>query len=63
MDRDRNAWAENIYPGSLQYINVEFAHRLDNTGQASYDLVHNFIPEENGMFINFKYNIIEIPFC
>jgi glucose-6-phosphate isomerase len=32
MDRDRNAWAENIYPGSLHYIGGDIAHRLANTG-------------------------------
>jgi glucose-6-phosphate isomerase len=32
MDRDRNTWAENIYPGSLHYIGGDIAHRLANTG-------------------------------
>ncbi|HAQ17944.1 MAG TPA: glucose-6-phosphate isomerase [Prolixibacteraceae bacterium] len=32
MDRDRNAWAEEVYPGSLHYIGGEIAHRLANTG-------------------------------
>jgi len=32
MDRDRNTWAEEIYPGSLHYIGGEIAHRLANTG-------------------------------
>ncbi|HYX05974.1 MAG TPA: glucose-6-phosphate isomerase family protein [Bacteroidales bacterium] len=32
MDRDRNTWAEEIFPGSLHYIGSEVAHRLANTG-------------------------------
>jgi len=32
MDRNRNTWAEKIYPGSLHYIGGEIAHRLANTG-------------------------------
>jgi len=32
MDRDRNTWAEKIYPGSLHYIGADIAHRLANTG-------------------------------
>jgi glucose-6-phosphate isomerase len=32
MDRDRNTWGEEIYPGSLHYIGSEIAHRLANTG-------------------------------
>ena len=32
MDRNRNTWAEEVYPGSLHYIGGETAHRLANTG-------------------------------
>lgn len=32
MDRDRNTWAEQVYPGSLHYIGDDIAHRLANTG-------------------------------
>jgi glucose-6-phosphate isomerase len=32
MDRNRNTWAEDVYPGSLHYIGSELAHRLANTG-------------------------------
>jgi len=32
MDRERNTWAEEVYPGSLHYICSEIAHRLTNTG-------------------------------
>lgn len=32
MDRDRQVWAEEVYPGSLHYIGGEIAHRLANTG-------------------------------
>ena len=32
MDRDRNTWGEEVYPGSLHYIAGETAHRLSNTG-------------------------------
>jgi len=32
MDRERNTWAEEVYPGSLHYIGSEIAHRLANTG-------------------------------
>ena len=32
MDRNRNTWAEEVYPGSLHYIGGEIAHRLANTG-------------------------------
>lgn len=32
MDRNRNTWAEEVYPGSLHYIGSENAHRLANTG-------------------------------
>lgn len=35
MDRDRNTWAEEVYPGSLHYIGSEIAHRLANTGDES----------------------------
>lgn len=35
MDRDRNTWAEEVYPGSLHYIGGEIAHRLANTGHDS----------------------------
>jgi len=35
MDRDRNTWAENIYPGSLHYIGGDIAHRLANTGNGN----------------------------
>jgi glucose-6-phosphate isomerase len=31
MDRDRNTWAEEVYPGSLHYIGGDIAHRLANT--------------------------------
>ena len=31
MDRKRNTWAEEVYPGSLHYIGSEIAHRLANT--------------------------------
>ena len=37
MDRNRNTWAEEIFPGSLHYIAGETAHRLANT--ADDDLV------------------------
>ena len=33
MDRKRNTWAEEVYPGSLHYIGDEIAHRLANTGE------------------------------
>ena len=32
MDRDRNTWAEEVYPGSLHFIGGETAHRLANIG-------------------------------
>jgi glucose-6-phosphate isomerase, archaeal len=32
MDRERNTWAEEVFPGSLHYIGGEIAHRLANTG-------------------------------
>ena len=32
MDRNRNTWAEKVYPGSLHYIAGEIAHRLANIG-------------------------------
>ena len=32
MDRKRNTWAEEVYPGSLHYISDNIAHRLANTG-------------------------------
>jgi len=35
MDRERNTWAEEVYPGSLHYIGGEIAHRLANTGSES----------------------------
>jgi len=31
MDRDRNTWGEEVYPGSLHYIGQDIAHRLANT--------------------------------
>ena len=32
MDRNRNTWAEEVFPGSLHYIGSDIAHRLANTG-------------------------------
>lgn len=32
MDRQRNTWAEKVFPGSLHYIKSHIAHRLCNTG-------------------------------
>lgn len=32
MDRERNSWAEKVYPGSLHYIDSDIAHRLANIG-------------------------------
>ena len=32
MDRERNTWAEEMYPGSLHYIGENIAHRVANTG-------------------------------
>lgn len=32
MDRQRNTWAEKMYPGSLHYIHAGVAHRTANTG-------------------------------
>jgi len=32
MDKDRNCWAEKMYPGSLHYIDGFIAHRTINTG-------------------------------
>lgn len=32
MDRDRNTWGEEVFPGSLHYIGKDIAHRLANTG-------------------------------
>lgn len=31
MDRQRNTWAERVFPGSLHYIPSHVAHRLCNT--------------------------------
>jgi len=33
MDRNRNTWAEKMYPGSLHYIGADIAHRVANTGK------------------------------
>ena len=33
MDKNRNTWAEKMYPGSLHYINGHIAHRTVNTGE------------------------------
>lgn len=33
MDKNRNTWAEKMYPGSLHYINGYTAHRTANTGK------------------------------
>jgi glucose-6-phosphate isomerase len=35
MDRDRNTWAEEMYPGSLHYIGENIAHRVANTGNTT----------------------------
>ena len=32
MDENRNTWAEEMFPGSLHYINGHTAHRTANTG-------------------------------
>ena len=34
MDKNRNTWAERVYPGSLHYIEPHIAHRLANTGDS-----------------------------
>ncbi len=34
MNRDREAWAERMFPGSLHYIPGGTAHRVANTGAA-----------------------------
>lgn len=33
MDRDRNVWAEKMFPGSLHYIPGKVAHRVANIGK------------------------------
>ena len=33
MDKDRNVWAEKMFPGSLHYIKGPTAHRVANTGE------------------------------
>jgi glucose-6-phosphate isomerase, archaeal len=35
MDRDRNTWAEEMYPGSLHYIGTNIAHRVANTSDTT----------------------------
>ena len=32
MNKDRNVWAERVFPGSLHYIPGKVAHRVANTG-------------------------------
>ena len=32
MDRDGKTWGEKVHPGSVHYINGQYAHRLVNTG-------------------------------
>lgn len=32
MDKNRNTWAEKMFPGSLHYIDGHIAHRTANTG-------------------------------
>jgi len=32
VDRERNTWAEEMFPGSLHYIGSNIAHRVANTG-------------------------------
>lgn len=34
MDKNRNTWAEKMYPGNLHYINGCTAHRTANTGNS-----------------------------
>ena len=34
MDKDRNMWAEKMFPGSLHYIKGVTAHRVANTGES-----------------------------
>ena len=34
MDKDRNVWAEKMFPGSLHYIKGLTAHRVANTGES-----------------------------
>lgn len=68
MDRDRNTWAEEVYPGSLHYIGSEIAHRLANTGEEPLvvgacwpsDAGHNYEEiAENG----FSARLLEINNC
>ncbi|MBN2775798.1 MAG: cupin domain-containing protein [Prolixibacteraceae bacterium] len=35
MDRERNTWAEKMFPGSLHYIPSHVAHRVANTGSST----------------------------
>ena len=35
MDRNRNTWAEKMFPGSLHYIPLDVAHRVANTGNTT----------------------------
>ncbi len=35
MDRDRQTWAEEMFPGSLHYIPSHVAHRVANTGSST----------------------------
>jgi glucose-6-phosphate isomerase len=39
MDRDGKTWAEKVYPGSLHYINGQYAHRLVNTGKERFKVL------------------------
>ncbi len=35
MDRNRNTWAEEMYPASLHYIDSNIAHRVAKTGKST----------------------------
>lgn len=65
MDKDRNTWAEKVYPGSLHYIGSDIAHRLANTGKTALhvgacwpsDAGHNYAEiDKNG----FSAKLVEI---
>jgi glucose-6-phosphate isomerase len=65
MDRERNTWAENIYPGSLHFIGGDIAHRLANTSSENL-IVGACWPSDAGhdyqeIFINgFSARLIEV---
>jgi glucose-6-phosphate isomerase len=65
MDEDDNITAENIFPGSIHFINGLLAHRLVNTGDSDLKVYATWSPKAGHDYAKvenhpFKYRIYKI---